>query len=112
MPSAGWIANPAYIPSFNAAFDVAMGAKGKEIQGYAQGNASWSSSIPGTIQMQFLGAHTVGLGFAAGSKGWFFEHGTEKRHTRAGANRGIGPTRPILAPAAETGMKTPLALVI
>jgi hypothetical protein len=110
--SSGWIDNPAYLPEFSAALDVAMGLKLVEMEGYAQANASWSSSIPGTIQGAFLGAHSVGMGFGPGSKGPLFEHGTTDRYTGSGAYRGVGPARPMLGPAAETAMSTPLALVI
>lgn len=112
MAASGFIPNPGYIPEFRSALAAAIAAKGKEAQGYAQADASWSQSIPGTIQMQMLTPDTAIVGFASGSKGFFFEHGTEPRYTKSGAYRGIGPTRPILEPASDQAMSTPLALVI
>lgn len=112
MAASGFIANPAYLPEFRTALEAAIVEKGKEAQSYAQANASWSSSIPGTIQMQVIGFGTAAVFFGPDSKGRFFEHGTEPRYTKSGAYRGIGPTRPILEPAAEQAMSTPLPLVI
>lgn len=112
MAGSGFTPNPAYLPQFRSALQVAITLKGKETQGHAQSNASWSSSIPATIQVLPVGFGTVLVGFGSGSKGPLFEHGTVPRYTGSGAYRGIGPTRPILSPAADQAMSTPLTLVL
>lgn len=110
--ASGFIPNPAYLPQFRTALQTAITLKGREAEGYATANASWSSSIPGTIRTLPVGFGTVLVGFGPDSLGHLFEGGTQPRHTKSGAYRGVGPARPMLAPAADQAMSTPLVFRI